>query len=196
MSSLPSPAEVLAFWFGDPPAADARPEWFRKDDAFDATIRARFGALVETLLDPAVAPPPAWQGDDSATVLARIVVLDQFTRNAFRGTPKAFAGDAAALAQARALRARGADRGLAPLQRWFAYLPFEHAEDRSAQAESLAAFGGLAAEHPAQADALDWAERHARVIERFGRYPHRNLVLGRRSTPEEEAFLLEPGSSF
>lgn len=195
-ATLPTPREVLAFWFGEPPACTPRGEWFRKDDAFDATIRERFGGLIACLLDPVAAAPAAWQGDDTRSTLARIVVLDQFTRNAHRGTPRAFAGDAAALALARGLRAAGQDRSLVPLERWFAYLPFEHAESAAAQAESLAAFGELAAEHPAHADALVWAERHAVIIERFGRYPHRNLVLGRVSTPEEEAFLREPGSSF
>lgn len=190
------PQEVLAFWFGDPPVAQARPEWFRKDDAFDATIRLRFGALIDALLDPAAALPPAWRADDARTRLARIVVLDQFTRNVGRGTPRAFAGDAQALRIAEQLRATGEDRRLAPLERWFAYLPLEHAESAEVQAQSLAAFAELAAEHPAQADALDWAERHAAVIRRFGRYPHRNLALGRVSTPEEEAFLREPGSAF
>jgi uncharacterized protein (DUF924 family) len=199
-SALPAPHEVLAFWFGEPPTPEARGEWFRKDEAFDTTIRIRFGPLIDTLLDPTAVLPDAWQQHDTATLLARIVVLDQFTRNAHRNTPRAFSGDAQAQAQAQALarrlRGSGADKTLTPLQRWFAFLPFEHAEDRAAQAESLAAFGDLATEHPAHADALDWAERHARIVERFGRYPHRNLVLGRVSTAEEVAFLKEPGSSF
>lgn len=194
--TLPAPAEVLAFWFGEPPTTQPRAEWFRKDEASDSTIRERFGPLIERLLDTASTQPDAWQGEGAATLLARIVVLDQFTRNAHRKTPRAFAGDATALALARRFRRAGLDKPLAPLQRWFAYLPFEHAEDHAAQAESLAAFGELAAEHPAHADARVWAEKHARIVERFGRYPHRNLVLGRVSTAEEEAFLKEPGSSF
>ena len=194
--ALPGPDAVLAFWFGDPPDTEARPEWFRKDERFDTGIRERFGPLIAALLDPGAGPPADWQRDDARGLLARIVVLDQFTRNADRGTPRAFAGDSQALALARRLRASGLDRTLAPLQRQFAYLPFEHAEDRATQAESLAAFGELATEHPAHADFLKWAERHAEIVERFGRFPHRNTVLGRASTAEEVEFLKQPGSGF
>lgn len=189
--STPAAAhDVLDFWFG---AGDQpRAEWFRKDPAFDAAVRERFGPLIEQALqggidDWARSPQPA---------LARIVVLDQFTRNVHRDTPKAFAGDDLALAAARDLVATGQDRGLTPLQRWFAYLPFEHAEDLAAQQESMRLFGQLAEAHPALADALAWARRHQLVIERFGRFPHRNAILGRISTPAEEAFLREPGSHF
>ncbi|HOL36438.1 MAG TPA: DUF924 family protein [Rubrivivax sp.] len=181
---------ILDFWFG---AADApRDEWFRKDAAFDERIRARFGALVERALAGELV---AWERAPH-TALARILLLDQFTRNIHRGSARAFAGDALALAAARALVASGADRRLAPLQRWFVYLPFEHAEDAAAQAESLRLFGALAAEAPSLASALEWADRHAAVIARFGRYPHRNEALGRASTPEEIEFLKQPGSSF
>lgn len=189
-STAANAQDVIDFWFG---AGDQpRAEWFRKDPAFDAAVRARFGALVERALqggidDWALSPQPA---------LARIVVLDQFTRNVFRDTPAAFAGDALALAAAQSLVASAQDRDLAPLQRWFVYLPFEHAEDRAAQQESMRLFGQLAAEHAAMADALEWARRHQVVIERFGRFPHRNAILGRVSTAEESAFLREPGSSF
>ncbi|MBK9361604.1 MAG: DUF924 domain-containing protein [Rubrivivax sp.] len=186
----PAAQDILDFWFG---AGDRpRAEWFRKDPAFDAAVRERFGPLIEQALqrgidDWAHSPQPA---------LARIVVLDQFTRNVFRDTPAAFAGDALALAAAQELVAGGQDRRLAPLQRWFVYLPFEHAEDRAAQQESMRLFGLLAAEHPERADALEWARRHQVVIERFGRFPHRNAILGRASSAEEAAFLRQPGSSF
>lgn len=185
-------AQVLDFWFGAPPALMARAEWFRKDPAFDAEVSARFGRTIETALAGGL---QAW--DDTPTgVLARIVVLDQFTRNAFRGTPRAFAGDPLALQAAQALVASAGDQGLAPLQRWFAYLPFEHAEDRVLQRQSVALFDALAQEHPALAEARDWALKHFEVVERFGRYPHRNAVLGRACTAEETAFLQQPGSSF
>lgn len=184
---------VLDFWFGAPPSATPRTEWFRKDPAFDATIRARFGALVETALAGGLRD---WDATPQGA-LARIVVLDQFPRNMHRDTPRAFAGDTLALAAAQALVARGDDRRLAPLERWFAYLPFEHAEDLAMQHESLRLFGALADESPAVGGhALLWARKHFDVIVRFGRYPHRNAVLGRPSTPEEVAFLREPGSSF
>ena len=131
---------VLDFWFL--PADHAgygayRPEWFRKDEAFDAAIRERFGAAVEA----ALAEPPG-EGSDEAQ-LARILLLDQFTRNIFRGTPRAFAGDAQALQIAESLVAAGRDKNLTPWQRWFAYLPFEHSESLLDQERSVALFAAL-----------------------------------------------------
>lgn len=181
---------VVDFWFGSTDAP--RDEWFRKDPAFDERIRARFGALVERALAGELAE---WDAEP-AGALARILLLDQFTRNLSRGSACAFAGDAQALATARALVAAGRERQLSGLQRWFVYLPFEHAEDAAVQAESLRLFTALAAEQPALAGALQWAQKHAAVIARFGRYPHRNAALGRASTPEEIEFLRQPGSSF
>ncbi|WOB10003.1 DUF924 family protein [Piscinibacter gummiphilus] len=186
-------AEVLQFWFGDgPPYAD-RPEWFRKSDAFDREIERRFAALIETALQDGLA---AWAAEP-ATALARVILLDQFPRNVFRNTPKAFAGDPLALAAARAMVERGQHTALAPVQRVFVYLPFEHAEDLAAQDTSVQLFGDLAREAPeAGAGWLDYAERHHAIVARFGRFPHRNAILGRPSTPEETAFLSQPGSSF
>jgi uncharacterized protein (DUF924 family) len=183
-------ASVLQFWFG---ADDApREVWFRKDAAFDDEIRSRFGALVERALAGAI---DDWAAERDGA-LARIVVLDQFTRNIFRDTPRAFAGDAQALAGARAMVARGDDLALPPLRRVFVYLPFEHAEDRAMQRESLRLFAALLREDASTATFDDYARRHAEVIERFGRFPHRNAVLGRISTADEAAFLLQPGSGF
>jgi uncharacterized protein (DUF924 family) len=181
---------ILQFWFGSSDAP--RPEWFRKDAAFDHEIAERFGALVQQALRGGLAD---W-ADEPSAALARILLLDQFTRNAFRDTPRAFAGDALALAAARALVARGHDQALAPLRRVFAYLPFEHAEERAAQEQSLALFAALRDADAALADYEDYARRHAVVIERFGRFPHRNAVLGRASSDEELAFLEQPGSRF
>jgi uncharacterized protein (DUF924 family) len=177
--------DVLRFWFGD--GAQARAVWFRKDPAFDADIRQRFGALIDAAIEDRLA---GWS-DDAPGALARIVLLDQFTRNAFRDTPRAFAGDAFALAAARAMVASGQDLALPPLQRMFVYLPFEHAEDLVAQREAVHLFERLGDE-----GSTEWARKHLAVIERFGRFPHRNAVLGRMSTPEEEAFLAQPGSRF
>jgi uncharacterized protein (DUF924 family) len=192
MQPMPPPARaVLDFWFGAPPHA-ARAEWFRKDDAFDATIRTRFGGAIDEALAGRLQD---WDATP-AGALARVLLLDQFTRNAFRGTPRAFAGDALALAAVRAMVARGDDRALAPLERVFVYLPFEHAEDAAMQRESLRLFEALAPLLPPGDPTLDYARRHAAVIERFGRFPHRNTILGRASTAEETAFLREPGSSF
>ena len=176
---------ILDFWFGD---ADAeRAEWFRKDDAFDAQIGQRFGAQVQTALAGGLREWMA--GRESA--LARVLLLDQFTRNIYRGTPRAFAGDALALQAARAMVASGLDMQLPPLRRVFVYLPFEHSEDMAMQHESLRLFGSLGRQ-----GFLDYARRHAVIVERFGRFPHRNAILGRTSTPEEIEFLKQPGSGF
>ena len=185
---------VLDFWFAPEGAvlpADGRPEWFRKDDAFDDAIRARFGALIAEALAGGL-------GDWCATprgALARVIVLDQFTRNAFRGTPQAFAGDARALATAKDAIARGFDVALSAHERRFLYMPFEHSESRDDQERSVALFEALARETGFD-DPVDWAVRHADVIRRFGRFPHRNAILGRPSTDEELAYLAQPGSGF
>jgi uncharacterized protein (DUF924 family) len=183
-------ADVLAFWFGPPPLA-ARAEWFRKDPAFDEAIRARFGDDVDAAIDGRLPAP-----EDLDAVLARLILLDQFARNLFRGQARAFAGDPAALALALDLIERGGDRALHPLQRWFVLLPLEHAEDLAVQDRSCALFAALAAENPDFNGALDYAERHRDVIRRFGRFPHRNAALGRESTAEEMAYLATPGSGF
>ena len=186
--------DVLAFWFGAPGSPErgqARAEWFRKDERFDEEIRRRFGEAVAIALAGGF-------GEWCATAegsLARILLLDQFTRNLFRGTARAFAGDERALATAEDAVARGFDRELALRERWFVYMPFEHAESVEAQHRSLELFGALAREMGDE-DPLVWARKHAEVIFRFGRYPHRNAILGRRSTPEEEAYLREPGAGF
>ena len=185
---------VLAFWFDGPDGAArgrVRGEWFGKDPAFDDAIRRAFGALIERAL--------AGECDhwalDAGTAPALVLVLDQFTRNAFRDTPRMFAGDAKALATARRIVAEAWDRDYDSLRRWFCYLPFEHSESLDDQRESLRLFGQLR-DDPLAGGAWPWAVRHHEVIERFGRYPHRNAILGRPSTAEEEAFLREPGSRF
>jgi len=188
--------EVLDFWFGAPGSLDAgkpRREWFVKQDAFDALVRARFGTTIEQALAGGLRE---WDDEGPQGALARILVLDQFTRNAHRDTPTAFAGDALALAAARRLVDSGADRQLPPLQRAFVYMPFEHAEDAYMQERAVELFGVLAAEQPGFDEMLDYAHRHRGVIARFGRFPHRNAILGRASTPEEAEFLRQPGSRF
>ncbi len=188
--------EVLEFWFLTPDHIDygaARPEWFRKDDAFDRQIGRRFGALIEQALGDGLAE---WDQAGPQGTLARILVLDQFTRNVYRNTPQAFAGDGLALAAAQGLTADGGDLALAPRQRAFAYMPFEHAESAVEQARSMALFIRLAAAESGFGQMLDYARRHHAVIERFGRFPHRNQIFGRTSTPQELEFLKQPGSSF
>jgi uncharacterized protein (DUF924 family) len=195
---LPTAQDVLDFWFGppaDPGHLLTRPQWFRKDAAFDAQVGQRFGPLIERALqggiDAWVAPPLA-----ALPALARVIVLDQFTRNAFRGTARSFAGDAMALQTARALVASGLDRDLTGVQRQFAYLPFEHAEDLAHQRTAVQLFEQLGRDEPALAGLLEWARRHHDIVARFGRFPHRNALLGRASSDDEIEFLKQPGSGF
>ena len=191
----PRAAEVLDFWFGrrgEPGHLQPREQWFRKDAQFDAQIAQRFGALIAEALRGGLAQ---W-AVQPLSALAQIVVLDPFTRNAHRDSAAMFAGDARALIAARALVDSGADRTLPGVMRQFAYLPFEHAEDLAEQQRALALFTQLEADEPALAGLLEWARKHHQIIERFGRFPHRNALLGRASTPEEVEFLRQPGSSF
>ena len=186
---------VLDFWFlppDNPGYGQSRAQWFRKDDAFDARIAELFGGLIAAALDGGLRD---WEATPHGA-LARIIVLDQFTRNVHRGTPRAFAGDEQALALAVALTQDGLDQQLPPMLRAFAYLPFEHAEDLAMQARAVELFQRLSQAQPGFESMLDYAQRHQEVIARFGRFPHRNAILGRASTPEEVEFLRQPGSSF
>ncbi|WJF91613.1 DUF924 family protein [Paraburkholderia bonniea] len=186
---------VLDFWFGAPESAtfgQSRSIWFAHDEAFDALLRERFGALLEAgragALDHWCATPLG--------ALALVIVLDQFSRNCHRGTPLAFAADPKALQIARDIVASGADQRLPTVHhRVFAYLPFEHDETMASQREALRLCQPLGAE-PGGEGYYGYAVRHAEIIERFGRFPHRNAWLGRASTEAEIAFLREPGSSF
>lgn len=182
--------DVLDFWFGAPGSlhyGKSHAEWFRKSDDFDVLIRVRFLRLVEQ----AAAGRLAHWRESPLTLLALIIVLDQFPRNMFRDSRKAFATDAMALDCARHMTALRWDQRLHPIERGFVYLPFEHAEDIDAQRTCLRLFGELG-----RADLLDWARKHYLIIERFGRFPHRNALLGRVSTSEEIEFLKQPGSGF
>lgn len=188
--------DVLDFWFLprlDAGYGKARPEWFRKDAAFDALLAERFGTVIAQAVAGGLRE---WDLEGPQGTLARILVLDQFTRNAHRGTPLAFAGDALALAAAQQLVDSGADRQLEPQQRAFAYMPFEHAEDARMQEQAVELFARLAAEHEGFNEMLDYAHRHRGVIARFGRFPHRNPILGRASTPDELQYLGQPGAGF
>jgi uncharacterized protein (DUF924 family) len=188
---------ILDFWFlppDDPGHGRYRPAWFRHDPAFDTAIREDFGADVAAALAGIGAPDPA----DAAAVLATILLLDQFPRNLFRGKADAFAGDARTLALATALVSSGRDKNLPPIMRWFVFMPFMHSEQLIDQERAVALFAGLRREgqDPAYESAHDYALRHREIIERFGRFPHRNAMLGRPSTDEEIAFLRQPGSAF
>jgi uncharacterized protein (DUF924 family) len=185
---------VLDFWFGDAPLP--RKEWFQKSADFDRAIGQRFGAQIEQALAGGL---HAWDAEGPQAALARILVLDQFCRNVYRDTPLAFAGDHQALAAALDMIDAGEDKSLAPFQRAFVYLPLEHAEDLALQEQAVALFTALAAGEPGNqglAGMLDYARRHRDVIERFGRFPHRNDILRRASTAAEQAFLAQPGSKF
>ena len=183
---LMAPSDVLDFWF-----KQDRKAWFEKDPAFDEEVRARFLPLCEKALKQDL---DFWR-QDPASCLALIILLDQFPRNMFRGNAKAFAGDLLAREAARVILDKGWDKALAPDERLFAYLPFEHSESLADQERCLALMKEIAV-FPATADMPKWAEAHLAIIRRFGRFPHRNAALGRASTPEELEFLKQPGSSF
>ena len=188
---LPAPADeraaaVLDFWF----AAESMAHWFERDDAFDAQIRERFGALSEIAVEGGL---DAWR-EDVADSLALLLLLDQFPRNLHRDEARAFAGDAAARRVALDLIARGVDAAMSVSQRLFVYLPLEHAEDLALQQRSVALFEALAAsaaeaERPAAQQYLDYARRHREVIEKFGRFPGRNAALGRETTAAERDWM-------
>lgn len=188
--------DVLDFWFlpiGVKGHNAQRPEWFRKDDAFDRAIFAQFGDAVEDALAGGLRH---WADEGTQGALARILVLDQFTRNIYRDTPKAFAGDSMALEAALAIDNSGANQTLPPMQRAFAYMPFEHAESLAMQQRSVILFDKLAASVAGFDSMFEYARRHHDVIRRFHRFPHRNAILGRTSTPDEADFLKQPGSRF
>lgn len=190
-----TPDDLLAFWFGAPPGSPtygrSREIWFEKDAAFDAACRMQMGAAHE---EAAMGRLDHW-AETPRGALALVLLLDQATRNLFRGDPRAFATDAKARALADAAIARGFDRGLLPTERMFLYLPFEHSEALADQERALELFAELNT-LPETAGILAIVRRHHDIIARFGRFPHRNAVLGRITTAEEAAFLREPNSSF
>jgi uncharacterized protein (DUF924 family) len=192
MSDQPRAAGVLLFWFG-PPGERGKPQkrWFVKSEAFDREIRERFLSLYEE----AAAGMVAHLTGSAADCLALILLLDQFPRNMFRGTPRAFASDPLALETARYAVAQGFDRAMLPVERMFVYLPFEHSEALADQLRSCELTRPLDA-YPETNDVYRYAVLHRDIIQRFGRFPHRNAILGRTSTPEELEFLSGPGSSF
>jgi len=203
-SHLASAREVLDFWFGSPGSpqhGQTRAEWFRKDPVFDAQIADRFGPLVQAALAGGLRDWEPGEGggelvDAPRQALALLILLDQFPRNLYRGDARAFDGDARALDIASRLVAAGLDRALLGVERQFVYLPFEHAESLVAQRCAMALFTQLARDEPALSGLLEWARRHHDIVARFGRFPHRNVVLGRQSTAEETEFLKQPGSGF
>ncbi len=191
-----SQADVLRFWFVDTEAK----QHFVKDSAFDQRVRDLLGDLHQQAESGALM---SWL-DSAEGCLALCILLDQAPRNMFRDTPRAFASDPQARTVAHHMVDKGFDRQFEFGRRVFAYMPFEHAEDRALQARSVALFKALLEEACAQDPALeqrfamtyDYALRHQAIVDRFGRFPHRNAILGRASSDKERAFLSEPGSSF
>ncbi|HZY65604.1 MAG TPA: DUF924 family protein [Rubrobacteraceae bacterium] len=191
---MPSePGEVLDFWFGrenEPVYGEFREAWFQKDEEFDGQIRDRF---LEDYERAARGEYDRWK-EDAESCLALVILLDQFPRNLFRGDPRTYMTDDKALGISREGIEQGLDRKLPPFQRHFLYMPFMHSEDLEDQRRSVTLFRELAEEDGP--DVTEYAEGHRDIVERFGRFPHRNEVLGRRTTPEEAEFLEQPGSSF
>ena len=181
-----NPTAVLDFWF-----RRDRKDWFEKNPAFDEEIRGRFLPLFDRALKEEL---ELWR-QAAANCLALVILLDQFPRNMFRGSARAFAADPLARAAARVILDNGWDKGMSPDERMFAYLPFEHSESLADQERCLALMKEISV-FPETADLPKWAEAHLVIIRRFGRFPHRNAALGRESTFEEAQFLKQPGSSF
>lgn len=187
---MSTPQEILDFWFGAPGEqwhGRHREIWFKPEAAFDAEIRRRFS---QDYADAAAGRREEWLREPQSC-LAYILLLDQFPRNMFRGDARAWATDGKALAAAQLAIERGFDKQLDPHARKFLYMPYMHSESLADQKMSVSLFRSVG-----DPEAMAAALRHLEIIERFGRFPHRNAVLGRRSTPEEDAFLLEPNSSF
>lgn len=175
--------DVNRVWFEEIDPED----WFKKSEALDQIITQRFAATYNELR---AGVPEAWLETPDGH-LAAIIVLDQFPRNMFRGEARSFETDPLALSLAKQAITRGFDAQLPPIKRWFVYMPFEHSEEAADQARCVELMATLGNDV-----ALDYALRHKAVIDRFGRYPHRNVILGRSDTSEEVEFLREPGSSF
>lgn len=179
--SMPRPETVLDFWFVE----NGPPQWFAKDAAFDAAIVSRFAETHRSALAGEL-----WQWRKTPRgALAEVIVLDQFSRNMFRDDPRAFAADPLALCLAQEAIARGQDAALDDRERPFLYMPFMHSESRRIHEEAVKVFAGMGM-------TFEYELKHKAIIDRFGRYPHRNAALGRQSSEEELAFLQTPGSSF
>jgi len=178
---MPAPADILAFW-----REAGRDRWYKKDDAFDAEVRRRYLDLWHEAAEGKLA---AWEASDDGA-LALTIVLDQFPRNMFRGDARTYASDALAREVAGRAIARGVDARIDPVLIEFLYMPFMHSEDLPDQLRCVELF-----RKTGHAENLGYAERHAGIVRRFGRFPHRNRLLGRATTPEEQAFLDAGGFS-
>ena len=175
--------EIIEFWFHE---IDAE-SWWKKDSAFDSLVQTRFGKQLQM----AVAGELFSWRDNALGSLAEVIVLDQFSRNIYRNQPEAFANDPLALALAQTAISKGFDLELPEAQRSFLYMPFMHSESKCIHIEAVKLFEALGNDRK-----LEFEHKHKAIIDRFGRYPHRNEILGRSSTPEEIEFLMQPNSSF
>ncbi len=186
--------KILSFWFGESGTVEygkPRQIWFQKKPEFDDTLRCEFLSDYEQAINGDL---NHWLNLPESC-LALILLFDQFPRNMFRGEPQAFATDWEALCAAQHAITQEYDRTMLPVQRWFIYIPFEHSENLEHQKQAVKLFKEIS-DDPESASVINYAIRHLEVIERFGRFPHRNAILGRASTAEEKLFLKEPGSSF
>lgn len=174
---------IIDFWFNEISPS----QWWQKDDEFDALIQRRFADLHAQALAGELY---LWR-ENALGSLAEIIVLDQFSRNIYRGLAASFTADPLALALAQVAIGKGFDQALNPAQRGFMYLPFMHSESAFIQQQAIALYEGLGNENQ-----LEFAHKHKAIIDQFGRYPHRNAILGRQSTAQELAFLEQPNSSF
>lgn len=200
VSVVVGPEDVLRFWFGepgDPPLAKAA-SWWKKDEAFDRVIRERFEETIERGVRAELAD---WEATPRGR-LALVILYDQFSRNMFRGSPRSFAQDPLARAAAAQALDAGDDETFSPIHSCFLLMPFVHGEDLAMQQRAVDGYAKLlegASDEKVRADlekSLKYGRMHMAIIERFGRFPHRNGILGRTSTPEETEFLKQPGSSF
>jgi uncharacterized protein (DUF924 family) len=194
--------EILNFWFGqaliDANALAHREQvWFRADPEFDREVKEKFGTDLESAINSDLS---SWKNSPRAR-LAGIVLLDQFSRNVYRGTSKAFAGDRAALDLCMEGLARSEDQDLHPIERTFFYMPMQHSEQLAIQEQSVRKFAELLSHSPNEIrtylqSSLQFAIEHRDIVKRFGRFPHRNKILGRQSTPEEQEFLRTEGKRY
>lgn len=194
--------EIIDFWFGDGDPDDPQnlrmQLWFQGAPGLDEKIKTRFGALIE---QAGLGALDSWK-ETARGRIAWTILLDQFTRNAYRGTPRMYVFDLLAMQSAREAVHSGQDKKLPWIQRAFLYLPYQHSEETHAQHESIALYEEMAQEarnHPMESclvGMLNYAERHAHVVHKFGRFPHRNEILSRRSTEEEEKFLASAAAPF
>lgn len=204
IDNIEKQSRILDFWFGDLKDGEVPPQelsrmWWAKNRDIDEYIRKNFE---NDLLSAVKGELGDWESTPRGT-LALIILLDQFSRNMYRDTPRAFSQDTQALSTAEKGIEKGFDKGLHPVMRVFFYMPFMHSESKDMQNRSMALFGALEKDFTSPrelaemlSDNMEYAERHRAIIEHFGRFPHRNRILGRESTTEEIEFLKQPGSSF